>query len=78
MLGFIWKFFSKSNRTYQLKKEGNGVYVFVISGSLKIGDTVLNQRDALGITETDHFDMEIEENSEVLLIEVPMSLPRVK
>ena len=71
-------FYKKSNRKKKKKKEGNGVYVFVISGSLKIGDTVLNQRDALEITETDHFDMEIEEDSEVLLIEVPMSLPRVK
>ena len=74
----LGNFTEKSSRTYQVKKEGNGVYVFVISGSVKIGDTVLNQRDALGITETERFDMEIEENSEVLLIEVPMSLPRVK
>lgn len=73
----IGNFTENVNRTYQLKKSGNGVYVFVISGSVKIGDTVLNQRDALGIEETDKFNLEISENSEVLLIEVPMNLPKI-
>lgn len=64
-------------RTYQLKKSGNGVYVFVISGLVKIGDVVLESRDAVGITEAEEFDMEVSANSEVLLIEVPMSLPKL-
>ena len=73
----LGNFTENVNRTYQLKKSENGVYVFVISGTVKIGDIILNQRDALGITETDHFEMEISENSEVLLIEVPMKLPKL-
>lgn len=73
----LGNFTDNVNRTYQLKKSENGVYVFVISGTVKIGDIILNQRDALGITETDHFEMEISENSEVLLIEVPMKLPKL-
>lgn len=73
----LGNFTENVNRTYQLKKSENGVYVFVISGTVKIGDIILNQRDALGITEKDHFEMEISENSEVLLIEVPMKLPKL-
>lgn len=73
----LGNFTENVNRTYQLKKSENGVYVFVISGTVKIGDIILNQRDALGITETDHFEMEISENAEVLLIEVPMKLPKL-
>lgn len=73
----LGNFTQKTSKTYEIKKLGNGVYVFVISGSVKIGDTVLNQRDALGIEETDQFDLEISENSEVLLLEVPMKLPKI-
>ncbi len=73
----IGNFTQDSSKKYEIKKSENGVYVFVISGSVKIGDTILNQRDALGITETESFDMEIFANSEVLLIEVPMKLPKL-
>lgn len=37
---------------YELKKEGNGVYVFVLEGDAMVNDIVLNRRDGLGITET--------------------------
>lgn len=70
----LGNFTEENNRTYQLKKSGNGVYVFVISGSVKIEENQLNQRDALGIWDTEKFEMEISENSEILLIEVPMEI----
>ncbi len=50
-----------------MKKEGNGVYVFVISGSVKIGESILGQRDALGITEREQFDLEIDKDSVFLI-----------
>lgn len=62
-------------KEYTVKKEGNGVYVFVIEGQAKIGDQILDQRDGLGITETDSFTLEALENSEILLMDIPMSLP---
>lgn len=58
---------------YQLKAKGNGVYVFVLSGSIKIGDQVLNTRDGFGIWDTDTFNIEALDNAEFLLMEVPMS-----
>ncbi len=73
----LGKFTENANRAYKLRKSGNGVYVFVISGSVKIGEQTLNQRDALGIWETENFDMEIQKDSEILLIEVPMQLPKM-
>lgn len=63
-------------KEYHLKKNGNGVYVFVIKGSAKIGDQTLNERDGYGIRDTDSFTLEALENSEILLMEVPMELPR--
>ena len=60
---------------YKVKKAGNGIFAFVIEGSLKIGDQLLNKRDALAITEAENFEMEISENSEILIMDIPMNLP---
>ncbi len=58
--------------TYDLKKSGNGVYVFVLEGTIKVGEQVLDKRDALGVWETDSITIEPNETSKVLLIDVPM------
>lgn len=63
------------SKTYEIKKPGNGVYVFVIKGSAQIGEQTLNERDGLGIWETDAFELKALENSEILLMDVPMGLP---
>lgn len=52
---------------------GNGTYVFLIEGAIQINEESLNRRDAMGIWNTDDFDISIIEDSEVLLIDVPMS-----
>lgn len=70
-------FTQDTHHTYEIRKPGNGVYVFVISGKVTIGDTVLGHRDAMGISETESFGMQIAADSEVLLMEVPMDLPRM-
>jgi len=58
---------------YKVKSRYHGVYVMLISGQVSIGDHELNQRDALGIWDTDGFELKAEEASEVLFIEVPMN-----
>ena len=58
---------------YTINKEGNGLYVFVISGSIEVDGQVLNQRDAIGITEATSIDIKSVLESEVLIIEVPMN-----
>lgn len=57
---------------YPIKKEGNGVYVFVINGSITIGDTTLKNRDAIGIWNTHAFDILANTDTELLLIDVPL------
>lgn len=63
------------SKAYKLHKDGNGVYVFVINGSAKIGNQILEKRDGFGIWETDSFVLEASEDSEILLMEIPMQLP---
>ena len=57
---------------YKMKLKGNGVYVFVLNGDVKINDQLLNTRDGYGIWDTDSFTITAESNAEFLLMEVPM------
>jgi redox-sensitive bicupin YhaK (pirin superfamily) len=59
--------------SYDIKIPGNGAYVFVIEGSVKINSTVLNKRDALGVYDTSSFTIEPEDFSRFLIIDIPMS-----
>ncbi|MEN0054456.1 MAG: pirin family protein [Mucilaginibacter sp.] len=58
---------------YDIKTIGNGAYVFVLEGAIKINSTILNKRDALGVYDTSSFIIEPEELSRFLIIDVPMS-----
>lgn len=58
---------------YQLKKKGNGVYIFLLEGSIVIEDNVLQKRDGIGIWETDAIKINATANSEFLIMEVPMN-----
>lgn len=58
--------------TYQLHKEGNGVYVFVLNGNITVNDQPLETRDGLGIWETGSINIKADSDADVLLIDVPM------
>ncbi len=68
-LGNLKKDFKTS---YEVKKKGNGVYVFVLEGDVTIEGQSLNKRDGLGIWEVDKLDIEVKRDAEILLMEVPM------
>jgi hypothetical protein len=61
-------------KNYSLHQTDNGVYVFVLRGKVKINDETLNTRDGMGIWNTKDFSVKAEENSEFILMEVPMNL----
>ena len=67
-----------ANQPLEIKsnKENNGLYLFVIEGSLALENTELNERDAMGIWETNGKGIQLRTNkpSRLLLIEVPMEL----
>ena len=63
------------NVQYQMKKEGNGLYAFILKGSFVIDEQEMDLRDGLGITGTNQIDIIARENdAEILLMEVPMNL----
>jgi len=57
---------------YDIKHKGNGLYVFVLEGSVEIEGVKLEKRDAIGIEDIENAEIKAGENSEILLIEVPM------
>ena len=59
--------------TYKIQKEGNGVYVFLINGQIKIEDEVLSKRDAIGIWDTSDIEITAEEESRILFVDIPMA-----
>lgn len=63
-----------SQLTYNLNQKGNGVYVFVLEGSITINDQTLQTRDALGIWDADSINLSANTSSQVLFIDVPMNI----
>ncbi|MCE2790156.1 MAG: pirin family protein [Saprospiraceae bacterium] len=59
---------------YSLKKEGNGVYAFMISGSAMIAGQQVDSRDGLGLWDIQSLSLGALSDMEVLLMEVPMEL----
>ncbi len=69
------KFDNHISADYQLKKQGNGVYAFVLEGKFSINGIQLDRRDGLGIWETNLLNITAEsDGAEILLMEVPMAL----
>ncbi|MEM1257507.1 MAG: pirin family protein [Bacteroidota bacterium] len=72
----LGKFDEGSSATYHIKKEGNGVYAFVLEGEAEINGQPLSKRDGLGVWDTDKLEFKSTSDSRILLMEVPMKLPR--
>ena len=52
--------------------KGNGVYLVVIKGSIEVAGVKYEAKDAVGISETDSFEIVCSHDSELLAVEVPM------
>ena len=70
----IGKFTKGNSDEYKIKKEGNGVYAFILEGEVDLNGEKLSRRDAMGLWDTDSINVKATENARVLLMEVPMSM----
>jgi quercetin 2,3-dioxygenase len=66
------KFDQQTEFEYKLKHKTNGAYVFIIEGSALAEGEQLSKRDAIGFSETEKIHLSINENSEILIMDVPM------
>jgi redox-sensitive bicupin YhaK (pirin superfamily) len=71
----IGKFDQGFQTQYNVKKAGNGMYAFVLYGQFELAGQQLNERDALGITDFDQFELKaLTPDAEILLMEIPLHL----
>lgn len=70
----LGKFDQGLSSTYTIKKEGNGVYAFIIDGEVNINGELLGKRDGMGIVEASELSITANTKAEILLMEVPMSV----
>lgn len=59
--------------TYKVNIPQNGVYLFLIEGKIEVDNQILRTRDAMGITDFELFEIKINSESKILLVEVPMT-----
>ncbi len=60
------------SKTYSINKEGNGMYVFVISGTITVDGQELETRDGLGIWNFNELEFVATSDAKFLLMEIPM------
>jgi redox-sensitive bicupin YhaK (pirin superfamily) len=66
-------FTEKTALTYSLNLTNKCVFVFIIEGKANICGQNINKRDAIGIWETDTIQLDIEQDTEFIVIEVPIN-----
>jgi redox-sensitive bicupin YhaK (pirin superfamily) len=68
----LGKFDEGKTIEYKIKSKNNGLYIFVISGELKVGEHVLNARDGLGLMNFDSVKISFITDSYFFLIDLPV------
>ncbi|MCR9205254.1 MAG: pirin family protein [Halobacteriovoraceae bacterium] len=63
-----------SEITYEKYNKENGVYFFIIEGKGTVAGEEFKRRDGLGIENEDSFHIKTEQNSEILVMEVPLTV----
>ena len=58
--------------TYNFNLASNGLYLFVLEGSVEVAGEKLERRDGLGIFDTQSITLKASEQASVLLMEVPL------
>ncbi|WP_205690985.1 pirin family protein [Cellulophaga sp. BC115SP] len=71
----IGTFDAGTTANYDIKRQGNGVYAFILKGDFEIDGQTVNQRDGLGIWNTKSIALKaLTQDAEILLMDVPMTL----
>ncbi|MEL6843619.1 MAG: pirin family protein [Bacteroidota bacterium] len=70
----IGEFAKGDEESYQLKSSKNGIYAFVLEGSVNIEGQNLAKRDGFGVWDTDAITVTATKDARVLLMDVPMQL----
>ncbi|MFZ0454218.1 MAG: pirin family protein [Ignavibacteriaceae bacterium] len=65
--------FEKGNEAhYKIKYPGNGAYLFILNGNIKLNGETIARKDAAGILDADEFSFRSESDTDFIIIDVPM------
>lgn len=71
----LGNFENNTETNYQIKKKGNGMYAFILKGTAEIEGQQLETRDGFGVWDISNLNIKATaENTEILLMEVPMTM----
>jgi redox-sensitive bicupin YhaK (pirin superfamily) len=70
---FLADFDKDFTKTYTINKEGNGMYVFVISGTITVDGQELETRDGFGIWDFTNIEIIATTEAKFLLMDIPMN-----
>jgi redox-sensitive bicupin YhaK (pirin superfamily) len=70
----IGEYDKEIENTYCIKKASNGLYTFVLEGSVTIDGQQLSKRDGYGVWDTESVNIKTTPGSKILLMDVPMNL----
>lgn len=59
--------------SYSIKDKNNGIYTFILSGAVETAGQTLHKRDGIGVWETEQMHYTAVEDTEILIMEVPMN-----
>lgn len=71
---YMGNFTSGHTESYSVKKAGNGVYIFVLEGSLTVENQRLKPRDGFGVWDTGTLAITADSDARVLVMDVPMTI----
>ena len=69
---WLGDFKAGQSESYTIRKSGNGVYYFVLEGTIAIVGEQLERRDGLGIEDAQSVDFEVNEDCQLLVMDVPV------
>lgn len=59
-------------KSYELKKKDNGLFLFLLEGEIEIGGEKLEKRDGIGLLNLEEVTIKANADAEMLLMEVPL------
>lgn len=68
----VIEFIEDLSKDYELYREGNGVYLFVITGSVNVNGTCLTERDGVEVTEISNLQLKGQKGAQLLCMEIPL------
>ena len=70
---YLADFDTNFSKTYSINKEDNGMYVFVISGTITVNGQELETRDGFGIWDFTNIEISAVTEAKFLMMEIPMN-----